>query len=671
MHLMSENELHILLIDDQDDLNQKLCDIISSYTTVSYKLDHHMELQKGLLHLQNKNTDVVLLGKNGSQRTVHTLSEVQKTKDHIPIIVLCDEDNEKLLRALNRQGAHHVIKRNDINRDQFSHSIAQAIGVCHFQNLNTNASLKKIYQNNKEQNQPSFPPPSEISFRQITDKSAEIILVVGADLTIYYANESTEKLFGCPPGQLVNKPLVFPITKLEAKDFLGRKKQLSLEFISFMSLSNEVMEVTIPFYQSQEKIMEMRVSPIDWKNTKAYLMTLHDITDIKRVAQLTAEIRESNQMEKLKDEFLSIVSHEMRTPLTIVKGAVCNLRDGIVGELTEAQNKVLDTTTRNVDRLARIINDLLDLSRLDSGKAKVRKKKLNLNALLEEVVQNFKNIAEEKSIPIEIDCSQSLPVVFADEDMIHQVLTNLIQNAIRYAKSKILIQGTFQAQKGKDKSQVVICIKDDGQGIPKDKIQLLFNKFEQVNRPAGGSGYKGTGLGLAICKQIMDLHQGQIWAESDEGQGAQFFFTLPPYQENDNFLVALDNHFSHADKAQSSLSFLLITLGNLKEIKQKANEQQMASLFNSISKEIRNKCLRRSDFIHFRRDTKEFIVILPDTRKDIAEKVVARIRKLTKDRFVLDHPSPTSVILNIGLAVYPDDARKPNDLMEKAYQDMT
>lgn len=233
---------------------------------------------------------------------------------------------------------------------------------------------------------------------------------------------------------------------------------------------------------------------------------------------------ERSKLEKLKDEFVSTVSHELITPLTIMKGGVDNLKLGVAGPLNPRQQEILNGVLKNVDRLAKILKDILDLSRLEIGHLRINRVQVNPKSLIEEVVAIFQNELKDKKIAIEqnVNCSTML----ADQGSINQVLTNLLSNALHYARSKISLTAE------KVDGSICISIMDDGIGISKEDQGKLFNKFQQINRQEGGQGYKGTGLGLAICKEIIDLHKGKIWVESDLGQGAKFSFSIP--LEGDN-----------------------------------------------------------------------------------------------------------------------------------------
>jgi signal transduction histidine kinase len=200
-----------------------------------------------------------------------------------------------------------------------------------------------------------------------------------------------------------------------------------------------------------------------------------------------------------------------------------NLRQGIAGPLSEKQIDIVNRVSRSASRLNKIVIDLLDLSRLESGKAKITKKKVNLATVTQEVVQNFNTALEGRKTELSFKAPTSaVPDVFADEDMMIQVLNNLISNALRFAKEKVQVKIISDSQ------YVTVSVSDDGPGIEEEHKELIFNKFAQIRRKAilGGT-YKGTGLGLPICKKIIELHEGIIRVESHIGQGSTFYFSLP------------------------------------------------------------------------------------------------------------------------------------------------
>lgn len=246
------------------------------------------------------------------------------------------------------------------------------------------------------------------------------------------------------------------------------------------------------------------------------------------------DISVRKKLEEVKDNFLSVVSHELKTPLAIVREAVVGLGDGLTGPLSQDQQRVVDLAKRNCERLSRLVNDILDLSRLESGKAVFMLSSINFKDVAGEIVENFRDTARQKGIRLELLLPDQLPAVRANSDMIARVLNNLVDNAVRFARKSVRVRarpvpriaGLEVAALG----FLQVTVSDDGCGIDAQSMPLLFSKFYQIDRPAGGGGYKGTGLGLAISREVVDLHGGKIWAESTFGEGADFHFALPVAQ---------------------------------------------------------------------------------------------------------------------------------------------
>ncbi len=243
------------------------------------------------------------------------------------------------------------------------------------------------------------------------------------------------------------------------------------------------------------------------------------------VKERTKELEESREsllkMYGIKSEFLNTVSHELRTPLTIIKEGVGVVADGITGDLNEKQKRFLGLAMDNIDRLSRMINDFLDLSKLEGKKMKFRLIKGSLNELIDKVARSYEPLIKKNGIKFNKKLDPFLPLIMFDPDRITQVLYNMITNAIKFTE-----KGSVTVGSKREGKYVKITVEDTGRGIEKKDMSRLFEKFEQIN-PEDGSKNKGTGLGLAITKQIIEQLGGEVWAESRYGKGSRFIFTLP------------------------------------------------------------------------------------------------------------------------------------------------
>jgi signal transduction histidine kinase len=238
---------------------------------------------------------------------------------------------------------------------------------------------------------------------------------------------------------------------------------------------------------------------------------------------LLRDVTQEKEVDKMKTDFVSIVSHELRTPLAAIKGAVDNLLDGIGGELGNVQQECLLISKRNIDRLGRLINDLLDISRIEAGKIQLNKQPVLIDNIIKDVLFFFKELVEKKGILLDAVIEQDLPLVSMDQDKITQVITNLVGNAFKFTSPQGKI--TVKVFLAGDYLQVDVI--DTGLGIGRKDLEKVFDKFYQVIRPETAGVYKGTGLGLPISKGIVEKHGGKIWVESELGKGSKFSFTLP------------------------------------------------------------------------------------------------------------------------------------------------
>lgn len=238
--------------------------------------------------------------------------------------------------------------------------------------------------------------------------------------------------------------------------------------------------------------------------------------------QLSVANQRLTELDRLKSDFVANVSHELRTPLTAIKGAVDLILREVAGPLTEKQSHYLTRVRSNTQHLAGLINDLLDLSRIESGKAEIKSSRISLVGLVHEVVESLRPVAAQKIIALEASLSEPSILVWADRDKINQVLMNLIGNAIKFTPTQGRV--TLSASRNGNGS-VQVSVSDTGPGIPQNEKEKIFDKFYQIAQ-VGETKPKGTGLGLAICRALVELHGGKIWVEPEPSGGSIFYFTL-------------------------------------------------------------------------------------------------------------------------------------------------
>ncbi len=252
-------------------------------------------------------------------------------------------------------------------------------------------------------------------------------------------------------------------------------------------------------------------------------------------AQSRTDLRQRTELDTVKDEFISTVSHELRTPLTSIRGALGLLSAGLMGKVDDRAANLLRIASTNTDRLVRLINDILDLERMDSGNAPIRLRPCSLRELVQQSVETMSAMAQEKGVFLEPGSgSHGATVLFeGDPDRLQQVLTNLLSNAIKFSVpgARVLIETSTSP------TDLTVRVEDHGRGVPQEKLESIFGRFNQVEA-ADSRQRGGTGLGLAICRSIVHQHGGTIWAERNDARlpgtpGTTFLVRLPRNPSDD------------------------------------------------------------------------------------------------------------------------------------------
>ena len=277
--------------------------------------------------------------------------------------------------------------------------------------------------------------------------------------------------------------------------------------------------------------MEISARIIEYEDKDAILVVARDVTERKKSRRGTKEIHrragEANEelksLDEMKDEFLSNVSHELKTPLTSIKGYTQLLYDGTLGELNEEQLKAQKTVARNSDRLKRLVDSLLYLSRIQAGTVEYFFEPLRLGEVIELIMEDLKIQANQKKVNLKLDLDEGMPEINGDRDKLTDMLTNVVDNAIKFTPEG----GNITISSFVEDDSIHTIIKDSGIGIPKDMIGSLFQRFHQIDASRKRK-YGGTGLGLYISKTIAEAHKGTIWIESEgENKGTEVHVKLP------------------------------------------------------------------------------------------------------------------------------------------------
>lgn len=233
-------------------------------------------------------------------------------------------------------------------------------------------------------------------------------------------------------------------------------------------------------------------------------------------------ILQSEAMEKLKEDFGAMIVHDLRSPLNTMMSSVSMMGEGLVGAFNEEQKKWLARIQESGQKMMSLINDFLDLSKLEAGKIELVKEEVDLKQLIQNSLDTYAVLAQDKKISLANRVDSTLPAVIADPRRLDQVLTNLLSNSVKFTGEK----GTIEVGASRDGQETRVWVKDSGVGIPSQEIGLVFERYRQTTS-GKTSKHKGTGLGLMICKMIVEAHGGKIWVESEINKGTTFFFSLP------------------------------------------------------------------------------------------------------------------------------------------------
>lgn len=359
---------------------------------------------------------------------------------------------------------------------------------------------------------------------------------------------------------------------------------------------------------------------------------------------------ERSKIRNFKDDFLSNVSHELRTPLAIIKETTSQMNDGICGPVNEKQKKYLVRLLNNIERLGTLINDILDISKIEAGRLEIFKEKIDLSAVIVETVNNFAELAQKKGLDLKHFTNGEKIEVLADKGKIVQVLTNFLSNAVKFTE-----KGTITASVINKEDEVVCSVEDTGKGIAETDLSKVFKKFEQFSREYG-PGAKGTGLGLVISKSIVEAHQGRIWVESKLGEGSKFIFSLPQLSFEAFLNSSLERYINSAKKQDQSFGLILF---NIKPA------SLPDDILISIESAVRANLFRKMDML-LRKD-QDFYVLLNELKKEDIKTMENRIKDSLQEKFSEEF-SKNSVSLISSAAIFPQDGITRQEILQHLKQ---
>ncbi len=367
---------------------------------------------------------------------------------------------------------------------------------------------------------------SEERFRNLFENAVDPIVLLDRRGKIIMANKKVEEMTGYKRKELIGEHF--------ARAGLLTRKSILITLKNFAArlMGGEIKPYEIEIIRKDGRILYVEINASAIKEDGKIigdLVIFRDITERKRLEEelrkshekLKRAFEELKELDRKKDEFISMAAHELKTPLAAISGFSQLLKsEGIISD-KEKREKYLEIIEKETKRLARLVDDMLDLSRIDLGTIKLEIGKVNLYKLVGRIKEEVEEEVKKKDLKLVLKLEKNLPVIKTDEDKLHRIILNLVTNAIKYTpKGKI----TIHASRKDDFIQ--FCVEDTGIGIPEKFQEKIFERFFQIESPYTRA-HKGSGLGLSICKELVELLGGKIWVESKVGKGSKFYFTLP------------------------------------------------------------------------------------------------------------------------------------------------
>ena len=607
---MSVPRIRILLIEDNPADARLIAETLSGIPGIPFEIEFASRLSLGLDRLATAAPiDVVLLDLSlPDSQGLETFVTLHAHVPNVPIIMLTGLENEALAVEAVQKGAQDYLNKTQAQSD--GNFLARAIRYA-IERKRAGQELARL--------------------ASFAEQNPNPIIETNADGHVTYMNPAAEKQFPA----LLNHPGVTDHPAVQ-----GMKEAVA-------SLQESGRQVLVREIALDNKVFEQHLYVPEPSVIRSY----------------SIEITGRKQLERLKDEFLSTASHELRTPMATVKEFTEIIADGIAGPVTAHQREYLGIIKTNIDRLSRIINDLLGMAQMDAGRLLLDKTQVDPKTLVEHVLQSLQPLAKSKSIRLETELPSTLPPVFADADKIVQVLINLVSNAIKFTNT----DGRVQVSVVDYPTEVEFCVMDSGVGIPADELPKLFEKFYQLTRPVpGGSSIKGTGLGLAISKRLVELHGGHIHVASELGLGTTFSFTLPKQQPEEVFLEQLRQGVEQASRDQVQLSLAIVAIKEFDQFEALYGLQETMRFLKELEWVIREAIRRRDGDVVIRWSKGQMAIILAQADQATAQAVGERVRQTIEARTFTLGSRAVNISIATATATYPNEAATAEDLLRES-----
>lgn len=355
----------------------------------------------------------------------------------------------------------------------------------------------------------------KIKFGLVLENLGDAVVVLDKEAKVIYFNPQTVKLFD---KYNLKKKLYFG----EILRIMNPRIDIDRR-ISEVIASGLTFECELIFYPNEEKEINVKtiMAPLVFPDSKIHgvVGVFHDVTEIRK-------------LDRLKYDFIATISHELRTPMAVICESINLLKERTVGALESRQAECVELAERNLLRLNKLVDNILDVVRMETGHLQVEIGKVFLAPLINALVKSFQLVFLKKKVELIANVNTDMPAVAADEDRIAQVIANLLNNAYKYTPSGKVVISAEQKE-----NIVEVCVEDSGVGIGEKDLERIFLKYEQLRKDNVTAPQKGTGLGLFIARNLVEAQGGRIWVESRLGSGSKFKFTVPVYKEENHAAI--------------------------------------------------------------------------------------------------------------------------------------
>lgn len=494
---MDKERMKILLVEHDTGSRRFVEDLLAEYLQpIEFVVETAVSLSTAIKCLNNNTYDIALIDIKLPDCTwEEMLRKVIEIEPNIPIVALTElQDEEKGFLAI-RNGATDFLVKSQFSEESLVHTIR-----CALERKSIEGKMKYAAQ----------------QWRTTFDSISDMVSIHDTNFKIVRVNKAFAEAFHTEPKKIIGK---------SCYEVLHNKKQPCSTCPHRLTLKTKKAQASDFFEPNMGIHLGVSTFPIFDEEDKT-IGVVHIAKDIS-VRKLAEEnLRKANEKLKeyneLKDEFIATVSHELRTPLSIIQSAITLVLDEIMGKIVDEQRETLTMALDGAKWLTEIITSLLNLSKIETGNMVLQKKIVNISTIIEEVVSEYKPLAQEKVLSLDYALPEYNIDICLDPDKIRECLGHLVSNSIKFTPEG----GAIRVTCTKKEEEVQFGVQDSGVGISKNDLMRLFDKFTQFNRKAG-SGANGTGLGLAITKKLVEMHDGRINVESEVDQGTTFTVSLP------------------------------------------------------------------------------------------------------------------------------------------------